>query len=596
MILPTNREDLLDTLLYLFDRSTELTADWREEAYTYIKMINSFVDEDTYPMQFKLFLPLAWGQIETALPEFVHGLLYRKPMVQVRKIHPITDDLSIYNARRILNNKWLTDDITWYNTLMAIKEAKTIGNAWLRMEQSFIEQQMCRYEPVYSGGIAYAHKKYTETVVVENRPRVRHLNAFNCRPDITKPYGEEEFFGEVFIKTMDELRFGGIKYSDLSAVEEDGDIAYDDVLATERLRDRLVNPREYQPEYNMINLPRNPRQIIQMVVKEHTRKGIRYRLIAIANRKQIIRDQIINVWPYIHFKNNPDFHVHLGRSDLQPMKSLQFGYNDLVNMSLDNMLMSLTKMIVAGAGSGVDFDTFSIEPGAVLHCDDINQVKIESWADVNPSVFKLQQVLMENIERASGQSDYARGATPPRQEFATTVAFIQQAASKRQDASIKMYEKTAISPWAKKHIEWAQNYQHMPDYLENENGSFDEIDMYSLQGLMEFEVNAASMGLSELKRSQLHDFSQDVANIYGPNTPEILKLKILRNIADTFDGLEELVKDVDEFIQQAEAVQANALPGLGPGIPGQPGIQGAAMPPGMGGVPPQANLQTTGVG
>lgn len=596
MILPTNREDLLDTLLYLFDRSTELTADWREEAYTYIKLINSFVDEDTYPMQFKLFLPIAWAQIETSLPDFVHSLLSKKPMVQVRGIHPMTSPESIFNARRILNNKWLTDDITWYNLLMAIKEAKTIGNAWLRMEQSYLEQEVVRYEPIYSGSVAYARKKYRETLCVENRPRIRHLNAFNCRPDITKGFNDEEFFGEVFIKTMAELRFGGIKYQDLSSLEEDGDIGYDDVLATEQLRDRVVNPREYRPAYEMVNLPRNPRQLIQMVVKEHTRKGMRYRLVTIGNRKRILRDEVVKVWPYSHLRNNPDFHVYLGRSDLQPIKSLQLGYNDLVNMTLDNMLMSLTKMIVAGAGSGVDFDTFSVEPGAVLHCDDINQVKVESWASMDPNAYKLQQIILENIDRATGQSDYSRGATPPRQEFATTVAFIQQAARTRNDSSIKIYEKTAFSPIAKKHIEWAQEYQYLPDYVPNENGSFDEIDMYSLQGLMEYEINAASLGLSELKRSQLHDFSQDVANIYGPNTPDVLKLKILREIANTFDGLEVLVKDVDQFIQQAEA-QSQSLPGLG--IPGgvEGGIlQGLTEPSSLGGIPSPNYLQAAGAG
>jgi len=571
VFISSDDETLVRDLIYHFDRVRDEMQQWREEATTYIKAYNSFVDEENYPLQFKLFIPISASLIDTELPKFANGLLYRDPLMQVHKLHPTTSDEAILNGRKLVN-AWMTDKRTILDLLMGIKEAKILGTSCFKIYHNIVKQVVKRYEPISVGGIRIAYNKIIEPMTVENRSRIRHCDMFNVYPDLTVTHEEEmEFVCHAEIKGLEELRHGAIEYENIDELEELGDYHHTDVF-NHMTRLYNMDSARYQLPQSEYLYPKQPRLVSEFVVREWTRKGLKFWLISIGNREVLLRKQLIRYWPYKFIRNNPDPHIFLGRSELQQMLSLQFGYNDLVNMSLDNMLMALTKMFIVGDAAGLDVDTVQVEPSGVIHVDDISQIKVESWADINPSVLRMEQILMQGIERATGQSDYSRGATPQRKEFATTVLAIQQAADIKIDASIKHYERTAISPIAKGMIECAQEYLYEPTYIPTEQGNFDEIDLYGIQGLMDFKLNAAAMGISELRRSQLHDFTQDAAQLFGPQMPGILRLQILKSIADTYDGLEEIVGATNELIQQLQVLQATGA--------GQQQSVGGNLPPG----------------
>jgi len=177
----------------------------------------------------------------------------------------------------------------------------------------------------------------------------------------------------------------------------------------------------------------------------------------------------------------------------------------------------------------------------------------------------LEQTIVEAIQQASGVSDFLRGATPSRKEFATTVLALQQAAEARIDSKIKFFERTAISPIARKFIEYAQEYLEDPEYVSDGKGGFYEIDMYSLGGLMDFQLNAAAMGSQELQRTKLNDFISAAGNLLGPESPPSLRVAILKRIALTLDldNPEEFLNELDKAAQGTGVPNPGGMPSAG---------------------------------
>lgn len=601
MYLPSDSTELVNRLVYLYQRTKEELSDYREEALGYYNLYDSWVDDD-YPLRFDTFIPVPYSVIETILPRFMTGLMYRFPLMQVVPTHPMTPRESVMSASRLLNKKWMTDRDTWFDLLMMGKESLITGTAAGKVCFTRRKRRIPQFEPVLVNGEKYGSvKKYLEVNEV-NRPQLIHRDIFDVYPDLEAPTpGKMRFVFDAFIKDMDELRHGEIEYKNLNELEEEGNWNPDYEIESTRRKQDMDSHSVYtsSPDYF------KPRHILECTFREWTREGEVIRVITIGNMKVLLRNEIIRVWPWQFLVNNPRPHELLGSSELKPIKSLTLTINDLVNMGLENMLMSLTKMWVVGDDAEADLNQFVLEPMNVIQVTDINQIKTESWADINPSVLKFQEMIMQSANLATGIQDTQRGASPSRKEFATTVLALQQAAEARIDFKIKLFERTWLAPLARTYVEMAQQYLDEPEYVpdpESETG-FSEIDMYQLQGLMDFETHASAMGAKELQRASLNDFAVTLSSLM-PEAPPEVRLKLARSIADTYDGLEEFVEELVKLEGQgqpqpgipAEGAPGGAFPGGGASSP--PGLAGlaeafansqaAAVPPnaGAGGMEP----------
>lgn len=595
MNIPTNEEDQVRFIVNLFHRVREEMADWREQAVSYIRAYNSQVEDD-YPLKFKLFYPLSFSTIETILPRFVHGLLYRKPMIQVAPSHPMTDPLAVRAASRLLNDKWLVDPETWYDIRMMVKEAILIGTSMGKIGFSQKKRRVRQMTPVMVNGRRTGAYEKWRTVNVENRPRIYHRDMFDVYPDIARVHqSQQRFTFDFIIKGMDEIRHGDIAYENLDELEEVGDCNIDDAYVYSRVSE---DPNSDTYTFDQTVVPDNPRSLLEFTFREWTDEGEAIRVITIGNEQVKMRDEYLPYWPWVDMRHNPMPGQYLGRSELQPIKSIQLNLNDIYNMNMEQAMMALLSMWVVSDEAEADLDQFDILPNGIIQVSgDVSQVRREIWGDVNPGGLKLQEVLMQAGRDATGVSDFLRGANPSRKEFATTVMALQQAAEARLDSRIKEFEKSSISEIARGFIECAQEYLEDPEYIKNEDDSFSQIDMYMIQGLMDFNTNAAAMGIKELERTSLTDFASSVGQVLGETAPMDLRFVLVKAMASTFENMpEEVHVTLERYIEQAKAQQAAAATtqGAGPqGLDGNQGIDGAS---GVAGPPEAVNPAQAGAG
>ncbi len=575
MRLPSNSEDKVRFLVDLYHKVRDELTDFRSKSTGYIQAYNSDVGAD-YPLKFKLFYPLAFSTIETLVPRYVHGLLYRHPLVEVMRAHPLTDYSAIQAASRLLNNKWLTDKRTWYDIKMMTKESLLVGSAMglVRFKQQ--KRKVFVPKPPVGGvdrtGILGEYRSIYKT----NRPILEHVDMCDVFPDIDRVHVDDHRFTfRVLIKGMEEIKYGDVQYSNLSAIEEMNDWQIDELPSRLQFSD-IDSDVDYQLGGDAI--PDHPRMILQCFTREWSDEGEVIHLTSICNEKEIIGETILPYWPWVHIRNNAMPGKFLGRSELQPIESIQLVLNDLLNMNLEQSLMALASMWIVSDEAEADLDQFDVNPNGIIQISgDPGMIRREQWGGVDAGGIKLQEILMQAGRDATGISDFLRGANPSRKEFASTVMALQQAAEARIDSRIKEHEKTGLSDIAAKFVECAQNYLVDPEFLELSDGGYELIDMCSIQGLMDFKLHAAAMGVKELERTSIVDFAGNIAQILGQEAPPEIRFTLVKALAKTFENLpEEINETLDKYIGMQ-----NALPGGAPPNPGVNGAPGMASAPGI---------------
>lgn len=570
MFLPKDKKDKVKFLLHLYRGVKEQMKPWLDNAQQNLNLYESYMNEDEYPLRFSIFLPLVFSTIETIVPRYVNGLLYRHPLVSVNPVHPMTPWESVQAADRILNKKWLIDQETWVHQLDMVREHLKVGCAPGKIVFKRRKRKMVTREPLTFGGSTMGHMLKETYVNVINRPVLLSRSIFNVFPDLDNPTPSDmRFVFEDMIKPMDELWSSGLyDPGALNELEELPNWQVDDSDLKRRFKD-------FDKPFNQEDVmdPFKPRKVTEIVFREYTKEGEIIHLMALGNEKILLRHDILNYWPWRFLNNQPQQGEFLGRSEAEQLAGIQFAVNDLTNMSMENLLMSLTKMWIVGDEAEADLNQFVLEPMGVIQVADISQVKAESWADVNSSGMKLVQFLLQMGNQTSGIHDMLRGQTAPRQEFATTVMALQQASEARIDSQIKHGDKTWLSPTAQGFIECAQEELDEPEYLQGPDQTWEEIDMYSLQGAYEISYAAQGAGVKEIQRAGLNDMMATLPKLL-PELSLKPRLDLAIAVAKTYEGTGELIENLVRFKEEVAA-------GVNPGIPG------AGIPPGAGvGGPP----------
>lgn len=598
MHLPSEREALVR---YLVSAKRSYQRDlqaWRDEASTYNRLYKGMVDEDAYPLPFAVHVPISYSVIETLLPRWMNGALAKNPIVQLTKGDTYTTDGAVWAANRILNDRWLVDPEMWVDLYLAPKESVISGMAAGKVVHTKRKRRILHREPVTVNGITVDRKVVPRTVCVYNRPRYVPRDIFDVIHDVEATKASNlRFVCDSVVKDLDEIEHGEVRYDNLSdlAASHDwdpsaaGSYHFDRLQGGDTNRDHRYQAAGRDPENR-----RKPRLLDEWTIREWTEDGIeQIRIITIGNEQVLLRDDVINYWPWIFWVNNPMPHEFLGYSELEPIKDLQFAVNDTWNMNQTNSLAAITKHVLVGDDAECDLEQFVLDAFNVIQCGgDINQVRYESWADRNPAGERDLKALMEFTQLASGVQDFTRGATAPRKEYATTVTSLQQAAEARFDAKFKLWGNTALVEIPRAMIECAQEYQDEPDYVPRTGNPnvLDEIDMYKLQGLFTYRVGYSGTALNEMKRAALNDFTPLATALLANDMPVELRLQLLMDVAKTNHGFEEVAQTLEQALARLAP-----QPGAGEPLPGGAApVPGGAGPDGSGGLEGLVGLLTGG--
>lgn len=575
MFLPSDSNDLVRKLVYLYEKTKDQLSDERDKWDRYSKLYNNHVDVEEYPFPFKVFVPWTFSIIETKIPRFVNGLLYRNPIVSVSASHPSTPAESVLAASRLLNGKWMTDQRTYRTTTMMFKEGITYGTSFGLIHHRKKRKRINERVPT---GIEGVYNKVSRNILEINRPELIHCDLWTCYPDLDATEVEDmKFFFTEMIVEMEELEYGSIDYKNLEAVRRSGNWTDTDEFVKTRMDGvgRTYKPDAASRENDLFN----PRHLLQGFFQLYKKDGsVEYRVISIVNKEILVRDEPMDFWNIIKFTNLPQPHELLGLGEPFSLESLQLTMNDFTNMELTNSLMALTKMWLVGDGADADLDQFVLEPFNVIQVSDVSQVKELTYSGMDNSGDRMVQMLVGAMQQASGIQDYLQGQTPQRQEYATTVLALQNASEARIDCQIKWAERETISEIARKMIECAQYNLTEPEYIPNQSGQLEGYTLDQIQGLYDFQIHGVSSGVQDLKRQAFMDFAKIIGELLGEMMPMSVRIELARKVATTFDGLE----GTDEILAALQSPpQEQPLGG-----PALPGGNDTGDPSGMGGIPP----------
>lgn len=600
MILPKNDEDLLKFLLYLHDRSDDYLWTYHRDWRSYYKLYNSYVNEDTYPLRNKVFLPWTFSIIETILPRFTAGMLYRKPMMQVLPGHPDTLLTGARACAQLLNNTprgWMVDRQTWQSLLMMVKEMLMCGTSFCKQYWSQIRRNQNQYRRVELGSAQpFFVKAPNKSILIENRPRIDHVDVYDVVPDLE--HGQDpQWMCHHIVKSMDEWEFGSsIKYRQMDKVRSEPPSRYTYDEDPRYLR--LSAIEHNQPGWEWI--VDNPREAYEYTIKEFTPEGEKIWVITVHSRKYITRKEQINYWPWHTLRNYAMPHEMLGISEIQSISRVQHAHNFHFNLMLEGMVMSLMKMWLVGSSANADMRQFKLQPFGVIQVDDIDQVKDIRFDAISGDAFNMSHMLENVYNVATGINDYARGGNAPRKEYATSILALQTASEARIDGRIKQDENGWLSPIGQMFIELAQDELDEPEHIlvDKDSNTWETILMDQIQGQMDIQVSASAGGMNEIARQQLVEFSQTAAQLIGPQAPMQMRVEMLRGIAATFnnENIMQVMDNLDKFAaaqeQQAQlqAQQQQQQQGSPNGAGGTPG-PGAGPPQPAAGIP-----QIPGVG
>ena len=197
-----------------------------------------------------------------------------------------------------------------------------------------------------------------------------------------------------------------------------------------------------------------------------------------------------------------------------------------------------------------------------------------------PDFYNQSDLIISDIDRVTGISDYQRGVLPEVRRTATEASILQGNSDSRAAEKLVIIERS-IASVANRLIKLAQQFmtEEQTVRVSNKPGQWAWVnfDKDYIDGDFDFNVEAGSTApMNESFRRQMALQVVDAMTPFAQAGVVSLE-KLARYVLETGFG----VKDVDSFIQ-APGAESGMPPGAEPGMP--PGME-SGMPPGM---PPQA--------
>lgn len=264
-------------------------------------------------------------------------------------------------------------------------------------------------------------------------------------------------------------------------------------------------------------------------------------MIIVANKKVIIRDTD-NPFdhgeiPYSEAKDYPLDKEFYAISDVDLLCPLQDKINDITNLRLDNIFNIINNMYIAQKEQGIKSDDFISRPNGIIWSDDVNAVKPLLQPDVSASSFKEAEETYRVMQQVSGAWEYAQGATPQRQETATGIVRLQQAALKRFGYRIKLLQRTGFKDILTKQMQMNQQLLPLNYPLKVFNKNMDiRLNPWDIAG--KFSLNASGSANLIMLEERMIQFYAEAKDDPFFNQPELRK-----RFMDIFDfpNSEELI-------------------------------------------------------
>jgi hypothetical protein len=541
----------------LYDAVKRWRQPYEDQWKKFYKLYRSYRDSTIYPFKSNLFVPYVFSIVETVVPKMLGTIFNTRPLISVQARQGASENLAKV-MERLLEYQLDDERLEFFSKILEFfKECTIYGTSFLKVIPKFGDDELVSF----------------------NYIDVEPIDLFNIFPDYrAKSIRRMKYIIQLSYVDLDELKTLQDQgfYKNVKDVE-----AYiaSDVYVDEYKRTRLTDTGrldEYGFDTN--------RKIIEVL--EYWDKD---KIYTIGAKKVILKEEdnpFDGLLPFIMARYVPVQHEIYGIGIPEISEDLQEELNTVRNQRMDNVNLIINRMFIANKYADIDMSSLVSYPGNVILTNDINAIEALDTRDVTKSAYMEEEIIKHDIDNATGEFMYMRGAPPERRETATGIVRLQQAATARFDTVIKMLEFTVIRHISKMFL-WL-DYQFLPKeelykILGPEDSTALSADAFYQQPLdvMLKQYNFQPMGSSTTAIREVR--IQQVMQAYKlfQNDPMINQMELKKMVLDVLD-----IKNQSKLLQPPPSTPEAAgegggqpPPGAGPPRPGGPAPPNAPKPP-----------------
>jgi hypothetical protein len=153
--------------------------------------------------------------------------------------------------------------------------------------------------------------------------------------------------------------------------------------------------------------------------------------------------------PFYFIVRYPDFYRFGGKGIAAILMDLQEAENDIYNLTMDNVKLSVNKVFKKRADAEIYPQALNIEPGKIISLNDINNdLQMMDMGSVHMDAFKMIDTISGMVNQATGSLDYLNSPTGigAQNKTAAGARIIVQEANRRFAMAIKYNKETFLEP------------------------------------------------------------------------------------------------------------------------------------------------------
>lgn len=583
------------------------------------------VSEDEYPFQSTMTLPISYEIIETVLPRFIG----RDPEFTAVAVEP--SDVAFENSAKLAiemeyNNPKLEilGEPIYLKIYKGAKEGLITGNfvlkaMWRRQTKKRIaylanfDKTGHQNEPDISMVIKQAQEMQAEGEVTYSKKLVdapflddfdvRHIPFFHFFPDsafdmpgrmrqkIERDYMTfEEIVDEASVFEYDTAVLNELK--ELQDKKQSG-------FTPGETKDFL---QQYQELFtNSVNplITSTDDETVPLFIVDKMWMGDRLGVFVnekhnLTGDKGIRNPYDLMVDPFIFGQDVVMPHSYFAWGEIDPIRKLEDGATDILNMRFDNLLQSMLNYWLYNPKFLTNADEFVPIPNSTTAVGDINKaVSMISGKDVTATAYKEVEEMLNIVHKTSGTEDYVKGAEGESLAGRTYggMRLVQEMANARFIVKSRLFEKLTLKSLGYFILEFSRQFinKDRAKRMLGEMGDLEDkvlkaSDLKQIKGMFDINVipNSSMVIDQQAEAIKLNAVADRFVTEKGPfkNIPDevferfLLKYLTAYGIHDAIYWVRSIRENRIKNTKEAEKIKtdvANNTPlGGGPNIPPSP--------------------------
>jgi hypothetical protein len=544
----------VDSVTSLFNVIKRWRDPYESRWKRFYKLYRSYRDVQTTTLKSNIFVPYIFSIVESIVPKMLGTIFNTRPIISVMQRGEEYGGLAKL-LERVLEYQLDEDQLELFSKILEFfKEAVIYGTSFAKIIPRFNDDELVSFN------------------FIDLEP----VDIFNIYPDYRgKSIKRMKFIIQLSYVDYDELE-NLYKQKFYKNVPQLLNMLESMSIVDDAKRKRLTSVGILD-EYGF-----DPDRKIVEILEYWDRDQI----YTVGAKRVLLKEEdnpLGKLLPFMMARYIPVQHEIYGIGIPEISESLQEELNSVRNQRADNVNLIINRMFIANKYADIDFDNLVSYPGNVILTNDVTAIKDLDTRDVTKSAYMEEEIIKRDIDNATGEYEYSRGATPPRRETATGIVRLQQASNIRFDTVVKLLEFTIIRSIAKAFL-WI-DYHFLPredfmkivgetDYQKNGGDQFYSQDLDEILKMFHFQpMGSSTTAVKEVRIQQIMQayklFNQD------PFVNQIELRKLVMDVLDLKNQSRLLIEDPVKYAQmilaQAQQQGGGPHPGGGPAGPPKPG-------------------------